>query len=118
MTKRFSALLIAFAAAAVIAAGCVYSFVNYTTPNLFKALYAKQYVRENTVYRLSDDRYMVRQAASEEETMSGLAACIGGGKPEMKDSGVRPRWQLSLDGTVREISIMTGGSGYVIVELI
>ena len=118
MTKRTSALLVAFAAAVVIAAGCVYSFVNYTTPNLFKALYAKQYVRENTVYRLSDDRYMVRQAASEQETMSGLAACIGGGNVEQKDGGVRPRWQLTLDGSTKEISIMTGGSGYVIVELI
>ncbi|MBR1765062.1 MAG: hypothetical protein IJ746_06665 [Ruminococcus sp.] len=118
MSKKLNRALIAFVAVAVIAAVCVYSFVTYTTPNPFKALYARGCISEKGVYELSEGRYMVSRGSTDEETYGRLVHELDGEGLERASDGLRPYWQLRLEGSTKRIDPLTDGSGYIIVELV
>lgn len=77
--KDLKKILIVFAFIIVIVSvSIVYSFMKYTAPNFPKALYASSYIKDNKVYDMGNERYMIYREYGAEESYVQFADIIGG----------------------------------------
>ena len=120
MKKRRKLLIIFTFVIVIVSVVAAYSFVEFTTPNFPKVLYAKSYIKENKVYDMDNGRYMILRENGIEESYLQFVDIIGGSNLKKVDNCVVPYWSLRLNGDIVRIDCLVDSGiqgGYMIVEL-
>ena len=97
----------------------VYSFINYTTPNFIKALYAKSYIQDNSAYYMGDSKYMVLRKSKIDDTYVKFVEAVDGEGLKKTTDGVTDFYVYNdNNGDQKKIEALvdtsTPGSGMII----
>lgn len=98
-----------------------YSFVKYTTPNLFKVLYAKSYIHKNSVYYMGDSKYMILRKYEIHDTFVQFVDTINGDSLEKTSDGVTGFYIYNDNGNEKRIDVLVDTSipeSYMIIKII
>lgn len=120
MKKRNKILIIFTFIIVIVLVSATYSFVEFTTANFPKVLYARSYIKDNKVYDMGNGKYMIFREHGIEESYVQFVDIIGGDNLKKVDNGVVPYWTLRFNGdTVRIDCLVDSGIqyGYMIVEI-
>ena len=97
----------------------VYSFINYTTPNFIKVLYAKSYIQDNSAYYMGDSKYMVLRKSKIDDTYQKFVEAVDGEELKKTTDGVTDFYVYNdNNGDQKKIEALvdtsTPGSGMII----
>lgn len=105
----------------MIIGGAVYSFLNFTTSNLPKALYAKSYIQNNNAYYMGDTKYMVLRKSGLYETYEEFVDAIEGEGLEKTTDGVTDFYVYNdNNGAKKKIEALVDSStpgSYMIIKI-
>lgn len=115
-------MLIIFTSIIIIVLGfATYSFVKYTTPNLFKVLYAKSYIQKNSAYYMGDSKYMILRKNKINDTFAQFVDAINGDGLEKTSDGVTEFYVYNDNGNKKRIDVLVDTSiprSYMIIKIV
>lgn len=115
-------MLFLFSTIIIIVSGfATYSFIEYTTPNYFKAVYARSYIKNNGSYYMGESKYMILRKYTISDTFNQFLETIDGDSLEKVSKAATPFYVYNDNGDKKKIDVLVDTStpgSYMIIKIV
>ena len=117
MRNKAANLLFVLAALMLAAGAAIWSFAEYTTPDIFKVIYGKYCAASGKIYDMGSSKYMIHNGYTTEKSFSRFVEEFGGEGLKKDTDGVTEYWCFSDGGIEKRIDTLVMNDSFIIIEI-